>query len=171
MIMDRRYLLILVIIIVCSVNLVLVSNYSDVVGSASVDYKEITFSLPPNFNLLSANDRYVQLYSSDFGHIAITYDNDYSSSNYENKINSLKNSTNTTILSNGTVNFKNLTIDTVYYKTIDSENTENNLSSFYFVKDDLHYRVEMSTINSDKRNETINNLIYIIDSIRHNFKK
>ena len=49
--MDKRYLLMIVIICVCLANLYIIADFSDVVGSASVDTGNYTFSLPKGFSL------------------------------------------------------------------------------------------------------------------------
>ena len=72
--MDKRYLLIIVIILICSVNLFLISISSDIIGGASVNFKDYTFSIPKNFDLLSSDDQYVKLNNPDIGWIHITYD-------------------------------------------------------------------------------------------------
>ena len=49
--MDKRYFLIIIIILICSVNLYMISNVSNVVGSASVDIGNYTVTLPKEFSL------------------------------------------------------------------------------------------------------------------------
>ena len=63
--MDKRYLLIILIIGICAVNLYLISNTSDVVGSAYVDVGNYTFSLPNGFVLDSDKGNQVSIINSD----------------------------------------------------------------------------------------------------------
>lgn len=168
--MDRRYILIIFIIFACCCNLYLVSEYSNVVGTASTNFKEITFSLPPNFDVSSTNDRYVQIFNPDFGYITISYSDVDKAAKYEDRLKLLNNNSNVTILSEGSINYKYMDINSVYFKNIDSNGVLNNQSAFYFTKDNFVFRVEMNTFDSDNQNSTIEYLKFIIDSIRYNYK-
>ncbi len=168
--MDKRYFLMIFIIIVCCSNLYFVSEYSNVVGSASANFKEITFSLPPHFDIVSSNNKYVQLFNQDFGYINVAYSDLNSSATYKNRLDLLENSSNDKILSCGTINYNNINVDSVYFENNDSDGTINNQSAFYFTKDNLLFRIEMITFDSNNRNSTIDNLKFIIDSIRYNYK-
>ena len=63
--MDKRYGLILIIFIVCIVNLFIVSDVSDVVGSASAECGDFIFSLPEGFTLYDSNPKHVLIRNSD----------------------------------------------------------------------------------------------------------
>lgn len=168
--MDRRYVLIIFIIVICCFNLYFITEHSNVVGSASADFREVTFSLPPQFNIVSSNNKYVQIFNPDFGYINIAYSDVNTTANYDNRIQLLKNSSNDKILSNGSITYKNISVDSVYFINNDSDGVENNQSAFYFIKDNLLFRIEMITFDMDNRNSTIENLKFIIDSIRFNHK-
>ena len=51
--MDKRYFLMIIIIVLSMMNLYVVMNNSDVVGTASVSFGDYIFTSPNNFDLLT----------------------------------------------------------------------------------------------------------------------
>lgn len=172
--MERNYFLMIIIFIVCVVNLFAIAEYSDIVGSASVDFRGVTFSLPRNFELINTNVKYVEVHNPNFGNIALSYtnlDKLTPKDNYHRQLNFIKENKNQTILSNGTINVNNYTVYCVYYKQITKDNNVNNLSNFFFSKGNLSFNVAMGSFNyNTQKNETIDNLIIILNSLRPNYK-
>ena len=89
--MDKRYGLILIIFIVCIVNLFIVSDVSDVVGSASAECGDFIFSLPEGFTLYDSNPKHVLIRNSDGIEINV-YSSIDSSDTYDAKIKEIESS-------------------------------------------------------------------------------
>lgn len=168
--MDKRYILIIGIVSICLFNLYILADYSDIVGSASVDYKNVTFTLPKDFNLLETTNNRVQIHNPNFGYITLTYHDDDSKINFQNYFSNIANNSKYIILSNGTINIENIKVDSVYYQSRLSDGSLNNHSSFLFVKDNTTYEINMANFDYNDRNSTINNLEIIINSLRPNYK-
>lgn len=168
--MDKRFILIILIIILGVFNLYIISEYSDVIGSASVDVSKYTFSLPKDFILLNTNNQNdVAIYNTKTGlNIMVSVIPKYNSSY---KFASINNDTNTTVLSNGTINRNDITIDSIYYNNVNHGNKPPSVAIFYFKKDDASFKITMDNFNYEsQREETIDALLGIIDSIRINHK-
>lgn len=172
-IMDNRYILIFFIIIVCVFNLFLVSEYSDVIGTASVDVSKYTFSLPKDFILLETTDQNSILITNTKSGLDIAFSviSDKYSSNF--KLNELENDSSYSVLSNGTINSGDVSIESIYYKHINSNNNnKSDAAIFYFNKNNASFKVRMENFNYElQRNETIDSLSYIVDSLRINYKR
>lgn len=168
--MHKNYYIIICIILVCVVNLYVIVDFSDVVGSASVSFDEYIFSLPQNYEVTRTENSYVQIYNPDLGYVAIGHKLKPSDYNFSAVVSNIKNRTNTTILSNGEVTFGNISVDSIYYNSNDG-GFINNRSIFYFNKFDNLFQVEMSGFNyDDDFNSTLQTLQIIVESIKPNYK-
>lgn len=164
--MDKRYFIIIIIIFVCCFNLFMIANFSDVVGSASVHVGNYTFSLPEGFTLYDNENNRVHIYNSNTkAHIMVYYPI-AKDDTFLNKYNEIKNDSQYRVLSNGTVTSNGITIESVFYqKTSDLDNR----STFYFTKYDEHFRILLSGFDyNTHKNETINIVTQIVDTIRTN---
>lgn len=167
--MDKRYLLIIVIILICSVNLFLISNSSDVIGGASVNFKDYTFSIPKNFDLLSSDDQYVKLYNPEIGRVQITYGDISNDNDYKHRLDYLQNRSDITILRNGTLNIENTTVYSVFFQRKDSNSIIND-SSFIFDQYGHRFTISVAGYDYSSYNETVDTVIFLIGSLRHNYK-
>ena len=165
--MDKRYLLIGLIIFVCIINLYIITDFSEVVGSASVNIDDYTFSIPRDFNLMNTYDDYVTISNDKIGLNLAVYkiNNNFDMNDI---LSNFKNSSDYIVLSNGTIKTKDINIDSIYYKSVDDSK---NRSVFYFTKNNVSFKVEMSNFNYDDKNITIETIVYIADSMRVNYKK
>ena len=164
--MDKRYLLILVVIIICGINLSIIVNNSDVVGSASVSVGKYLFSMPEGFNMHENNGNSVVIQNNDS--VTINFDTALDSSDtYNNRLRYIDNQTTNKILSKGTLTIGNIKVDSVYYQ---SENHTNN-SAFYFKKDNKPFKIVVSNFNyNNGRNLTLNYVSDIIQSTHLDYK-
>jgi len=158
--MDKRYILIFLIIVVCCFNLYLIASSSDIVGSASVNFKEYTFSLPSDFTMYESSDNYIVIYNPHFGYTSLLFNKE----SYESELHRLGNDSNCVILSNGPIQVNNITVNSIFYRTSDA----NNHSIFIFDKLDKTFRVEMWHFNYDNRNASITIISDIVESLRPN---
>lgn len=167
--MDKRYGLILIIIIVCCINLFIISNSSDVVGSATTECGNYMFSMPLGFTLYDSGNNHVLIHDSKTGMNINVYSNLDKSDTYNNKIKEIKGE-GFTIVSNGTINVGDIDVKSIYYTKNDS--THPNRSTFFFTKDNEKFRILITDfdLNSD-RNATIDYVSDIINSIKYNYKK
>ena len=163
--MDKRYLLILIIIIVCCINLSIIVNNSDTVGSASAIAGKYVFSIPEGFTLNDNNGNSATIKNNE--NVTIYYESDLSDSDtYNSLLNHIENKSNNKILSKGTFNLENISIDTAYYQTNDTYKV-----AFYFEKDNTPFKIIMSNFNYDTdRNLTLDYATYIIQSTRFDYK-
>lgn len=163
--MDKRYLLILVIIIICCVNLSIIVNNSDIVGSASASAGKYLFSLPDGFSLQESSGNSTVIQNNKGVRIYLESSID-KSDNYNRTLDYLENESDIEVLSEGTLNIENITVDTVYFQ---SNNTDR--VAYYFEKDNTPFKIVMSNFNYDNnRNLTIEYVTDIIQSIRFDYK-
>lgn len=164
--MDKRYLLILIIIIVCCINLSIIVDNSDTIGSATVSAGKYVFSIPNGFSLYEnhANSAIVQNNNG----LNIYFESKLNDSDtYNNQLNYIDNKSDDKILSKGTINIENISVNTVYFQT--KENT--NKSIFYFEKDNVPFKIVISNFNyNTDRNLTLNYVQLIIQSTHFNYK-
>ena len=171
--MEKNYFLIIIIFCICMVNLYVIADNSDIVGSASADFRGVTFSLPRNFELTNTNVKYIEIHNPNFGNIAISYTNLDKldpKDNYNRQLDIINKTENQSILSNGTIDVNNHMVYVVYYNQV-KDNGVNNLSNFFFAKDNLSFNVAMGSFDyNTQKNETIENLVIVLNSLRPNYK-
>ena len=166
--MDKRYFLIIIIICVCCINLYLISNVSDVVGSASVDVGNYTFSLPEGFTFYGDHSNGVSISNNDIRMLIGLYVPLENKDTFVNKFNDINTSDRYDIISNGTINSGGIVIDSLYYRDV---NDLTNYSTFYFTKFNQNFRILLIGFNYDlDKNKTIDIVTAIVNSIRDNYK-
>lgn len=166
--MDKRYVLILIIILGCCVNLFIISNSSDLIGSASVECGNYIFTMPQEFTLYRSDINHVLLHDSKTGMNVDVFSKLAESDTYDNKLKEIP-VKGYTILSNGTIKAGDVEVKSVYYR---HNNTHQNRSTFFFEKDNNQFRVLMVDFDMDKdRNATIDYIVKIVESIKYNYKK
>lgn len=164
--MDKRYFLIIAIIAICCVNLYTISTFSNVVGDASFDVGHYTFTLPNGFSVDNTENNHIIIISQDSKMKIHVYSYLSKSDNYSNAYNVITNNTGCRLLSNGTINYNNITIYSLYY----SENGVNS-SVFYFNKENNDFKIVILDFNQDRsHNETITIMTELVRSLRPNYK-
>jgi|GEM_PF-4544482 len=164
--MDKRYLLILVVIIICGINLSIIANNSDIVGSASISVGKYLFSMPEGFNIDENNGNSIIIKNNDG--ITIYFDIDLDSSDtYNNRLKYIDNQTQDKILSKGTLTIDNIEVNSVYYQDVNHTNN----SAFYFEKNNKPFKIIVSNFNyNNDRNLTIDYVTQIIQSTHLDYK-
>lgn len=166
--MDKRYALILIIILGCCINLFIISHSSDLIGSASVECGNYIFTMPQEFSLYNSYINQVHLHDSKTGMNVYVYSKLDKSDNYDNKLKEIP-AKGYTILSNGTIKAGDFEVKSVYYV---NNNNHQNRSTFFFEKDNNQFRVLMTDFNMDAdRNATIDYIVKIVESIKYNYKR
>ena len=170
--MDRRYLLCILIIIMCCINLYIITENSNTVGSASATFNKYRFTLPPDYEVTWLYENSIQIHGKDLREITVESKKPTYTYNYTAITSELLKKPNHTILSNGTININGISVDSIYYQTVDENNFVNNRSNFYFEKNNDVFQVGMSGFDyNTERNQTIDTLTYIVDSICRNPQK
>lgn len=163
--MDKRYFLMLLIVIICCINLSIIVNNSDIIGSASVSAGNYLFSAPDGFTLYENNGNSAVIRNNN---MSIYFESDLSDSdNFNKRLDYIKNETNDTILSTGTISIENISVNTVYYKIHDNDNN----AVFYFEKDNTTFKIIVSNFNyNTERDLTLEYVTFIIQSTHLNYK-
>lgn len=164
--MDKRYFFIIIIICVCCINLYMIANVSDVVGSASIHVGDYTFSLPDGFSLYDDEHSQIHIYNPDSDMDIIVYSQLGKNDTFLNKYNEINSSGKYNILSNGTLKDDDINIESLFYQRI---NDTNNRSTFYFTKFDHNFRILLTNFDyNTEKNEIMDIVTHIVDSLRIN---
>lgn len=168
--MDRRYLVIIFIIVFGCINLFFISGFSDVIGSASVNCGDYTFTIPNDFNLMSSEESTVVIHNP-VSHLTVAISIiDNNDSNFTRDFDRIANNSNNNVLAEGDINIDNITVSSIYYEGPDSKDEVKNRSVFFFKKFDSTFKIQMTNFNFTDRNETIDVLSSIVDSMRINYR-
>ncbi len=166
--MDKRYFLIIIIICICVVNLYIIANVSDIVGSASVDVGDYTISLPKGFSLYDDDSTQVLLSNPDSKIDIQFFSKVGDKDTFEKKVGEINNNSEFRILSNGTIDNNGVLVDSLFYQRTDNSK---NFSIFYFTKDNHNFRIIVKGFDYDSQKDEIIDLVSdIITSIRVNYK-
>ena len=169
--MDKRYLLIIFILIFSCVNLYFIVINSDTIGTASVSFDNYTLSLPEGFDLYENRGDSIVLHNSKTGVFIAVYSVD--SYNYTKDLNYYKNDSNATVFSTGDIKVDDTSVNSIFYKAFDDNNNRSfNYSKFYFTKENHPFCITVAGFdyNNDK-NSTVDILIDIVTSLRINYKQ
>lgn len=167
--MDKRYFLIIVILVFSFISLYIIYDASNIVGSASVDFNEYTFSLPSNFELFSSDNEYLVIYNRDLGKIVISYEDIDSKNDYNQRLQFLKNRSDMSIVSNGTINVNDIVVYSIFYQKNSSTGTVNQ-SSFIFKKYDKLFTISLTDFDYNKRDQAVNVVSFLVESLRPNYE-
>ena len=166
--MDKRYFLIIFIIGVCVVNLYLIANVSDIVGSASVDVGNYTISLPNGFSLYDQDSNQVLLSNPDTKMDIQFFSKVGHRDTFKNKVAEINNDTQFKVLSNGTIDNDGVLVNSLFYQRHDNAR---NFSIFYFTKEDHDFRIIVRGFDYDSQKDQVIDIVCdIVTSIRLNYK-
>ncbi len=164
--MDKRYLLIILIIGICAVNLYLISNTSDVVGSAYVDVGNYTFSLPNGFVLDSDKGNQVSIINSDTNMHILIYSSLGKNDTFANKIHDIERMDEYQLYSNGTVHCGGNEVPAAFY-----HRGSENRSTFYFTEEGNNFRILIVGFDYNTQKDDVINIVSdLVGSVRVNHK-
>lgn len=154
--MDKRWIIILIILIIGLGCMYLIVDSSPTVGKAVCVVDEMTITLPDGFNILKEKKTEVDLkQGNNTANITIIGLGDNCSKEYKSNLKSLKN--------NPEIEISNATGNTIIYKNITSDKKS---SITYFVKDNRTISVKMNIYENWE-----SDLSFLMDTIQHNFKQ
>lgn len=164
--MDKRYLLIILIMSICAINMYIISDNSDVVGSAYVDVGNYTFSLPNGFTLYSNQGNQVSIINSDTDMHILIYSSLGKNDTFANKLHDIESKDEYKLYSNGTVHCGDMEIPAAFY-----HRGSENRSTFYFTEDGNNFRILIIGFDySTQKDEVINIVSDLVGSVRLNNK-
>ncbi|WP_407414951.1 hypothetical protein [Methanobrevibacter sp.] len=144
----------------------MISNVSDVVGSAYVDVGNYTFSLPEGFVLESDKGNQVSIINYDTDMHIFIYSSSGNNETFANRIQAIENSSEYQLYSNGTVHCGDMEIPAAFYHK-DSENR----STFFFTEDGNNFRFLIIGFDYNTQKEDVINIVSnLVESVRFNHK-
>ena len=169
--MDKRWLAILIILIMAICCGYYVVSSSNSVGNAIADLNKSTVTLPYGFSVGKTTPDSVELIKRNHSEKIFLKDlgkEDKALAEFENEIKTLSKSNETSVTGNLTNNTDNIKVYTIYYQYIKDDNILNeSISSVYTYNHT--YLVKLTGFPDDNTmNEYLNS---IIDTIRPDYKK
>lgn len=169
--MDRRWLFIILILIIGTCCMYLIVDSSNTVGSAIADINKTTITMPDGFSKGADDEGSLELinkknekniYLKDLGK------NDSSKVAFDKKLKSLKSENDVTIIENKTSAINNITTYTIYYLNSTDNNTYNRSMSFFYSSGHTFY---MKQAGYDNINDLNNDLKFIVSTMQPDYKK
>lgn len=165
--MDKRWIYILIILIVGIGCLYLIACASNTVGTANVNVGIFTVTLPDNFNIKDKDNGLVQIIDWDTLEYIIIGDLDqYPIKNIsDDEYSAVNEDSKNILIKNETIKVNNRTLKTIYY-----ENTWNKINRICFTS--MHDHTIVIELKNYTDNTTLNNdLKYVLDSMRPDYKQ
>ena len=158
--MDKRWIYILIILIIGLSALYYIASSSDSIGQATVDVNTFVITLPDSFNIDGTDKATATLINRNTGEKLTVQD--FGKGNHIKEVhtnNTVNNSNNENIvkIDNDTIKYHNITIYTVYMTS--SDNTTNATS--YFMK--FNHTFTITACNFKNHDSINNNVKYIIE--------
>lgn len=170
--MDKRYLLIIIILIAGCSALYFITNASYTIGSASATLGQYTFSLPQGFTVDHTENKYVSMVNEDGVYIHVNVV-DKNKNNYNDTLNYLK-SKNISIISSGSLNVNDIVVDSIFYNKTQYNSTSHSNESvcgafFIFNKSNATFKVEITHFDYADKDKIIQYVSYIVQSLDKNY--
>lgn len=166
--MDKRWIYILIILIIGLSALYMIASSSDAVGHATINVNTFIITLPDGFNIDSTDKTVATLINRDTCEELIIQDFGKGNSIEKvlsNNTQNNSNSENYVKIDNETITYHNITIQIVYMTS--SDNTTN--ATAYFMK--FKHTFTITANNFSNRDGINNNIKYIISSLQRDYKQ
>ena len=122
--MDKRWIYILIILIIGLVCLFFIVDSSSTLGKANVNIGKYTVTIPNSMNIENSDKNHLSLIDrANDEKISIeTYDGNYTDESYDEALDLLEEDSRVMEIENTTIKINNNTLPTLCYKTEDSDN-------------------------------------------------
>lgn len=169
--MDKRWILILIVIIMAVVCGYFIVSSSNTVGNAIVDVNKFTVTVPPGFGIESSTaDTTTLIKKGGVEKVSIKDlgKKDIALSEYNKKLKSMSKNGDIEIISNTTDSRDNLTIDTIKYQDYSKENLTNQ-SITYLYTYERTFSVKLTGFSDVNYMDDV--LTFIADTLKPDYKK
>lgn len=171
--MDKRWLAILIIIIIASGCVYLIAQFSPSVGNAITDVNKTSITVPNDFSVKSpdaASTNLINKNTHENIYVKDISNKDCSQERFENSLKKISKSNDKQVLDNTTNTTESgITIYTIHYTKLDDNGNANNLSIAYFYNAGHTFYLKLSGFdNIDRTNEQIE---FIADTMHPDYKK
>lgn len=171
--MDKRYLLIIVILIMGCSTLYFITNASYSIGSATATLGNSIFSLPEGFSVDHSEKNYVSILNNDGVYMHINVVNGKKDDNYNGTLSYLSRK-NIPIVSSGSINVKDIVVDSVFYNKTEHNSTSRSNDNVYgaffiFNKQNRTFNIEVTHFDYADKNKIIHYAEHIVNSIDKNY--
>lgn len=167
--MDKRWIYILIILIIGTAAMFYIVENSTTVGSATVAVGTYTATVPNDYNIFSSENDYVvvinrqtneKIHLEDFGKGNST------EKNFEKQLSKIENDENVTDYNTTTETYNNFTFKSITYEKLPN-NTINKVSLFM----EFNHTFMIKSMNFKDPNTLESKSHFIIDSIKRDYKK
>ena len=166
--MDKRWIYIIIIAIVGIGCLYLIAGTSNNIASANINVNKFIITVPQSFNIEKSGENSAILINRDnWERISVTYlgkgtdmDDDIA-----NKIDSLNEKGNITVMKTTTLNINNKTIPIIYY-----EKSPNNCANQVAFINKFDYKFSIECTDFEDNATMVNYIEFISDSLKKDFK-
>lgn len=165
--MDKRWIYIIIILIIGVSALYSIASSSNTIGSATLDVSTFVITLPDQFHIDQAENNMAALINRDTNEKLIITDSgkgDSVDSNIQDTMKKFK-KINSVEIENNTITYKNITIKTVYM--IFDDGTIN--STTYFMK--FNHTFNINANNFNDKESILDNIKFLIDSLERDYKQ
>ena len=169
--MDRRWLLIILILIVGLGCLYFIVDNSTSVGTAIASVDQVIVTLPPGFTNFQTHDNSVGIenkYTKEKLYLESIEHKDTASSRFNKTVSNLQEKEDVKVINYTTINVKNVTAYIVYYQNISSGTPENHMTGYFY---DFNSTFVVSMEKFSDYNKGESNIRYIIDTLYTDYKK
>lgn len=166
--MDKRWIYILIILIIGISCLFLIAESSTTIGKATVKVGSYLITIPDSFNIDTTGGNNTHLINRNTHEYIIVEDlgkGDFIDDNMGKKMSDLQNSGKNKVVENITVEIDNSSIPTIYYE--DYNNTFNQIS--YTIK--YNHTFSIRSTHFHDNNTLKENTKFIIDTLSPNYKQ
>lgn len=169
--MDKRWILVIAILIIGFASLYIIADTSNDVGNAIASVDGVIVTLPPDFTNFQTNEKSVNIenkYTHEKLYFKSAAEGDRAFESYNNTINKFNNDENIEITNTTTMRFDNVTSYVIYYQNSSSGEAKEYMRA-YFYNFDNTFLVTMWNYNGTERGNA--NLKFVIENLYPDYKK
>lgn len=169
--MDKRWILVIAILIIGFASLYIIADTSNNVGNAIASVDGVIVTLPPDFTNFQAKEKSVNIenkYTYEKLYFKSIADGDHAYEQYNNTIKDLDNDEDIEITNKTTMKVDNVTAYVIYYQNSSSGEAKEYIKG-YFYDYDTTFVVTMWNFNSTERGNS--NLKFVIENLYPDYKK
>ena len=169
--MDKRWIIIIIVLAIGIGCLYLVADNSTSVGNAVVSIGDVILTIPPSFTNFQTHGETVSVenkYTGEKMYFELIDDGNDSLSKYNNKIEELKHLENVSITKNKTIEIDGVKVHTIYYQKVTPNNTTEYIVG-YFDKYNATFGATFWNFENTEKGES--NLEFVVTTLYPDYKK
>lgn len=169
--MDKRWILIIIVLIIGVSSLYLIADNSTSVGNAIASMDKVIVTLPPGFTNFQTQEKSLNIenkYTHEKLYIKSSAEGDHALEKYNSTLKDWESDENIEITNTSTMKIDNVTAYIIYYKNSTSGDSVDYIRAYFYDYDTTFLVTMWNFENNDRGNS---NLKFVVENLYPDYKK